>query len=73
MTITNTSFEELLKALSALRPSEEDDEGRTVFQYDKNPVYMVAGEMEDIHWMDIYIGINGLNAHRLEWIRLCSS
>ncbi|NJM33013.1 MAG: hypothetical protein HC848_09400 [Limnobacter sp.] len=48
------TFEELLTALDAKRPTEKTAKGKVYF-YKDLPVRFVAGELEGIHWMDIQI------------------
>jgi len=61
----NESFKDLLDALSLLRPTQEAN-GKTIFDYgDQQQVYLQAGEMQEIHWMDIFIRVKGYHANSL--------
>lgn len=49
-----TKFDDLLKDLGRSHPTERKPEG-PIFYFNDQPVQLLAGEMEGIHWVDIHI------------------
>ncbi|HEX4918859.1 MAG TPA: hypothetical protein VFV43_13235 [Limnobacter sp.] len=47
-------FDDLMRDMQAKRPSEQHPDG-PVFFFNDQPVRLIAGEMEGVHWMDIHI------------------
>lgn len=47
-------FDDLIRDLSQLRPSKQVNDQR-VFFFNDQPVIFKAGEMNDLHWVDIHI------------------
>jgi hypothetical protein len=60
-----TKFDELLKDLGQARPTERKPEGM-VFFFNDQPVQLLAGEMEGIHWVDIHIELRNFSVDSLQ-------
>ncbi|HEX4843618.1 MAG TPA: hypothetical protein VFV57_08095 [Limnobacter sp.] len=60
-----TRFDDLVRDLKSTRPSEQQAEG-LVFYFNDQPVRLVAGEMEGVHWMDIHIELSRFRADTLQ-------
>lgn len=50
----NTSFDKLVNEVARKRPIQKRN-GNTVLFFNDHPVILQAGEMSDIHWVDIMI------------------
>ncbi len=59
-----TKFDDLLNDLSRARPNEKGPNGR-VFFFNDQPVELIAGEMEGVHWMDIHIELKNFRVDNL--------
>lgn len=58
-------FDDLLRDMSARRPSQKTQFGQVFFINDHS-VSLVAGEMQGIHWMDIQIEMPRFRVDNLE-------
>lgn len=61
-------FNDLLNDLSRNRPNKKSGED-TVFFFNDQPVQLLAGEMEGIHWMDIHIELQNFAVENLQAAR----
>lgn len=57
-------FDDLLMDLSGQRPTQSDSQGK-VFFFNDQPVRLIAGQMEDVHWMDIHIELKRFKVDNL--------
>lgn len=58
-------FDDLTRDLSSRRPSKQFPDG-PVFYFNDQPVRLIAGEMEGVHWMDIHIELTRFRADNLQ-------
>lgn len=59
-----TKFNDLLTDLSRSRPSERGPNG-PVFFFNDQPVALLEGEMEGVHWVDIHIELRNFHVDNL--------
>lgn len=59
-----TKFNDLLTDLSRSRPSERGPIG-PVFFFNDQPVVLLEGEMEGVHWVDIHIELRNFHVDNL--------
>ncbi|MCR2747388.1 hypothetical protein [Limnobacter parvus] len=59
-----TKFNDLLTDLSRSRPSERGPTG-PVFFFNDQPVALLEGEMEGVHWVDIHIELRNFHVDNL--------
>lgn len=66
--MVNDTFENLLNELAKKRPNKKID-SLTYFYFKDHPVFLQSGEMEGIHWMDIYIELPRFRADNINTCR----
>ena len=59
-----TKFDDLLNDLSRSRPTEKGPNGK-IFFFNDQPVELIAGEMEGVHWMDIHIELKNFRVDNI--------
>lgn len=57
-------FDDLLKDLGQTRPNQATPNG-PVFFFNDHPVWLGAGEMEGVHWVDIHIELKQFTVDNL--------
>ncbi|HEX4879332.1 MAG TPA: hypothetical protein VFV39_05760 [Limnobacter sp.] len=63
--MTYTRFEDLMRDMQSMRPHQKHAHG-LVFFFNDQPVRLVAGEMEGVHWMDIHIELTRFRTDTLQ-------
>lgn len=57
-------FDDLLNDLARSRPTEKTQQGRLFF-FNEQPVALIPGEMEGVHWVDIHIELKRFHVDTL--------